>query len=136
MFDFIMEDVKNKLKDFDTKEIGWDCDLSLFTVGRIVLSTRTKELGFISQVTCFDRFPSFRISWVSDLSNEEDIFVVWLLKNMDFSCIKIFDASLTYSELEDIFYCFNNSEQSKLELTKLLNEKIVDKNPIEIVVKD
>ena len=25
------------------KEIGWNCDLSIFTIGRIVLSTKTNE---------------------------------------------------------------------------------------------
>ena len=29
------------------KEIGWNCDLSIFTIGRIVLSTKTNELGVL-----------------------------------------------------------------------------------------
>lgn len=126
----------NKLKDSNTKEIGWDNDLSLFTAGRIVLSTETNELGFISQVTCFDRFPSFRVSWISDLNNENDIFINWLFEDTYFNSIKYFDATLTYSELEDIIYHSNDSEQFRFELTKLLNEKIIDKKPIEIVIKN
>ena len=126
----------NKLKDSNTKEIGWDNDLSLFIAGRIVLSTETNELGFISQVTCFDRFPSFRVSWISDLNNENDIFINWLFEDTYFNSIKYFDATLTYSELEDIIYHSNDSEQFRFELTELLNEKIVDKKPIEIVIKN
>lgn len=117
------------------KEIGWDCNLSIFTIGRIVLSTKTNELGFISQVTIFDRFPSFRICWISNIDNKDDIFMCWEFEKI-YPLIKYFDAFLTYMELENICYSFKYLEQNKDQLFELLNEKIKNQTPIEITIKN
>lgn len=117
------------------KEIGWNCDLSIFTVGRIVQSVSTNELGFISQVTIFDRFPSFRICWISDVDNKDDMFIHWGFEKIK-APIKYFDVFLTYIELENICYSFKHLEQNKDQLFELLNEKIKNQTPIEITIKN
>lgn len=117
------------------KEIGWNCDLSIFTIGRIVLSTKTNELGFISQVTIFDRSPSFCVCWISDINNKDNMFICWEFEKI-YPSIKYFNAFLTYTELEDICYNFNNLEQTKNKLTILLNEKIKNQTPVEITIKE
>ena len=111
-------------------------DLSVFIVGRIVLSTKTNELGFISQVSIFDRFPTFRVCWTSDIDNKDDMFICREFDKGLYPAIKYFDVTLTYAELEHICFNLNNSEQSKNQLNELLKTKIKNRTSLEFIGMD
>lgn len=110
-------------------------DLSVFIVGRIVLSTKTNELGFISQVSIFDRFPTFRVCWTSDIDNKDDMFICREFDKV-YPAIKYFNVTLTYAELEHICFNLNNSEQSKNQLNELLKTKIKNQTSLEFIVME
>ena len=63
------------------------------------------------------------------------MFICWEFEKI-YPSIKYFNAFLTYTELEDICYNFNNLEQTKNKLTILLNEKIKNQTPVEITIKE